>query len=188
MSPVPPGAVPPIRREVLVDADLVTAFEVFTENLGRWWPLAELSVYGDGDGATVAFTDGQIVERSADGQSAVWGTVTRWEPPGVVAFSWHPGQPAASASHVEVTFAAAASQTRVTVEHRGWETFADPAAARAEYDHGWPMVLGCYRDYTGRRASRRTTPGWRCCTGPARPRPPRGPWPRTRDSASTSRS
>jgi hypothetical protein len=54
---------------------------VFTASLGRWWPLAELSVYGDG--ATVAFTGGQIVERSADGQAAIWGTVTRWEPPGV---------------------------------------------------------------------------------------------------------
>jgi uncharacterized protein YciI len=143
------STIPPIRREVLVDADPATAFEVFTASLGRWWPLAELSVYGDG--ATVAFTGGHIVERSADGQSAVWGTVTRWEPPGVVAFSWHPGQPADRASNVEVTFAAADSQTRVTVEHSGWEAFADPAAARAEYDHGWPMVLDRYRDYTAQR-------------------------------------
>lgn len=140
------STIPPIRREVLVDTDPVTAFEVFTENLGRWWPLAELSVYGDD--ATVAFADGQIVERSADGQAAIWGTVTRWEPPGVVAFSWHPGQPADRASNVEVTFAAADRQTRVTVQHSGWESFADPAGARAEYDHGWPMVLDRYHDYT----------------------------------------
>jgi hypothetical protein len=59
------STIPPIRREVLVDADPATAFEVFTASLGRWWPLAELSVYGDG--ATVAFTGGHIVERSADG-------------------------------------------------------------------------------------------------------------------------
>lgn len=143
------STIPPIRREVLVDTDPATAFEVFTENLGRWWPLAELSVYGDG--ATVAFTGGQIVERSADGQAAVWGTVTRWEPPGAVAFSWHPGQPPMSASHVEVTFAAAASQTRVTLMHTGWEACADPAAARAEYDHGWPMVLDRYRGYTAQQ-------------------------------------
>ncbi|MDQ2810321.1 MAG: SRPBCC domain-containing protein [Actinomycetota bacterium] len=142
--------VPPIRREILVDADPATAFEVFTEHVGRWWPLAELSVYGDGDGATVAFAGGQIIERSADGQMAVWGTVTRWEPPDAVAFSWHPGQATESASQVEVTFAAAASQTRVTLEHSGWEAFADPAAARAEYDHGWPMVLDRYRDYAAR--------------------------------------
>jgi uncharacterized protein YciI len=139
------SAVPPIRREILVDADPATAFEVFTDRLGHWWPLAELSVYGAS--ATVAFTGGQIVERSADGQVAVWGTVSRWEPPDAVAFSWHPGQPAEAASHVEVTFAAAAGQTLVTVAHSGWEAFADPGTARAEYDHGWPMVLDRYRDY-----------------------------------------
>jgi uncharacterized protein YciI len=140
------SAVPPIRREILVDTDPLTAFEVFTDRLGHWWPLAELSVYGAG--ATVAFTGGQIVERSADGKAAVWGTVTRWEPPDAVAFSWHPGQPAEAASHVEVTFAAAAGQTLVTVEHSGWEAFADPVASRAEYDQGWPMVLDRYHDAT----------------------------------------
>jgi uncharacterized protein YciI len=142
------SAVPPIRREVLVDAGQATAFEVFTERLGRWWPLAELSVYGSD--ATVAFTDGQIIERSADGRAAVWGTVTRWEPPEAVAFSWHPGQPAERASHVEVTFAAVAGRTRVRLEHSGWEAFADPVAARAEYDHGWPMVLDRYHDDAAR--------------------------------------
>jgi len=138
------STVPPIRREILVDANPEIAFEVFTERLGLWWPLAELSVFGAS--ATVAFTDGQIIERSADGRAAVWGTVTRWEPPEAVAFSWHPGQPADRANQVEVTFAAAAGQTRVRLEHSGWEAFADPAAARAEYDHGWPMVLDRYRD------------------------------------------
>jgi uncharacterized protein YciI len=144
-------AVPPIRREVLVDADPAAAFEVFTGGIGRWWPLGELSVHG-GD-ATVSFTEsspgsfagGQIIERSAAGETAVWGTVIRWEPPDVVAFSWHPGQAAGRASHVLVTFTAAeAGQTLVRLEHSGWEAFADPAAARAEYDHGWPMVLGRY--------------------------------------------
>ena len=75
----------------------------------------------------------------------MWGTVTRWEPPTAVAFTWHPGQPAERASHVEVTFAAADGQTLVTLEHAGWEVFADPAAARAEYDQGWPVVLDRYR-------------------------------------------
>jgi uncharacterized protein YciI len=128
---------------------------VFTDGIGRWWPLGEFSVHGRD--ATVSFTEsftessagsfagGQIIERSADGETAVWGTVTRWEPPEAVAFSWHPGQPAERASHVLVTFAAAEpGQTLVRLEHTGWEAFADPAAARAEYDHGWPLVLGRY--------------------------------------------
>jgi uncharacterized protein YndB with AHSA1/START domain len=51
-------------------------------------------------------------------------------------------------SQVEVTFTAAGSQTLVALTHSGWEAaFADPAAARAEYDQGWPTVLSCYREY-----------------------------------------
>jgi hypothetical protein len=34
----------------------------------------------------VAFVDGEIVARSAEGEIAVWGTVTRWEP----AVPWRP--------------------------------------------------------------------------------------------------
>jgi hypothetical protein len=56
------STIPPVRREILVDADPQTAFEVFTAQIGRWWPLAELSVYGAD--ATVAFE----------------GTVRPWQP------------------------------------------------------------------------------------------------------------
>jgi uncharacterized protein YciI len=139
------STVPPIRREILVDADPAAAFEVFTAGLGQWWPLEEFSVHGKG--ATVAFEDGQIVERSPDGEAAVWGTVTSWEPPAAVAFTWHPGQPAERASQVVVTFGTEGAQTLVRLEHAGWDAFADPAAARAEYDHGWPVVLDCYREH-----------------------------------------
>jgi hypothetical protein len=120
---------------------------VFTAGIGRWWPVAELSVHGAG--GTVAFAGGQIVEQSAAGQRAVWGTVTRWEPPAAVAFTWHPGQAPERQSHVEVTFAKAGTQTLVMLVHTGWDAFADPAAARAEYDHGWPIVLGRYAGQAG---------------------------------------
>ena len=142
------NAVPPIRREVLVDADPAVAFEVFTARIGLWWPVAEKSVYGAG--GTVAFAGGQIIEQSPDGERAVWGTVTRWEPPAMVAFTWHPGHAPERASHVEVVFAAAGPQTLVTLTHTGWDVFTDPAAARAEYDHGWPIVLDRYREQAGR--------------------------------------
>jgi uncharacterized protein YciI len=141
----PPGHVPPIRREILVDADPATAFAVFTERISQWWPLEDLSVYGPG--GTVGFADGQIVEQSASGDAAVWGTVYLWEPAAALAFSWHPGGPPDQATHVEVTFTQADAQTLVTLTHTGWERFADPAQARAEYDLGWPVVLGTYRDH-----------------------------------------
>jgi uncharacterized protein YciI len=141
----PPGHVPPIRREILVDVDPATAFAVFTERISQWWPLEDLSVYGPG--GTVGFADGQIVEQSASGDAAVWGTVYLWEPGAALAFSWHPGGPPDQATHVEVTFTQADAQTLVTLTHTGWERFADPAEARAEYEQGWPVVLGTYRDH-----------------------------------------
>lgn len=135
--------VPPIRREILVDADPGLAFRVFTVGIGRWWPLSELSVHGAG--STVSFAGGRIVERSAGGDEAVWGTVTSWLPGNAVGFTWHPGRGEARASHVTITFRAEGDGTLVTLEHTGWEVFDDPAAARDEYDHGWPPVLELYQ-------------------------------------------
>jgi len=138
------STVPPIRREVLVDAGPEAAFDVFTAGIGRWWPIAELS---------------------------------------------------------------------------GWDAFADPAAARAEYDHGWPIVLGRYQEQAGRpgtdaghgggashagESGRQeadgldgdsgldgdgaSRPGWRCCTAPARPHRRTARYSTTRGSPSMSRS
>jgi uncharacterized protein YciI len=79
------------------------------------------------------------------GAEAVWGTVLTWVPEQHLRLTWHPGTDPAMASEVEVRFDPVGNgQTLVTVEHRGWERFADPAAARAEYDQGWPQVLRAY--------------------------------------------
>lgn len=139
--------VPPLRREVLVDADRELAFAVFTQQIGGWWPLGEFSVHGAG--ATVAFdpagVGGRIVESLAGADDATWGTVTRWEPVDAVAFTWHPGHGPDRASKVSVTFEDQDGKTLVRLEHTGWEVFGDQAeAARAEYDQGWPVVLDGY--------------------------------------------
>jgi uncharacterized protein YndB with AHSA1/START domain/uncharacterized protein YciI len=137
-------SLPPIRREVVVSTDPENAFRVFTEEIGRWWPVAAHSVHGAG--ASVSFEDGVIVERAGGGERAVWGQVRRWEPGRLLSFTWHPGSASESASEVTVTFSADGRQTRVLLEHGGWEVFADPSSARDEYDHGWPAVLDSYRD------------------------------------------
>jgi uncharacterized protein YciI/uncharacterized protein YndB with AHSA1/START domain len=134
---------PPIHREILVDAPPDVAFALFTSKIGDWWPLDGLSVFGTG--ATVAFEDGVLAERSPDGQLAEWGQVTSWLPPGEFSMTWHPGRDTLAASQVTVTFRAAGDQTLVVLEHAGWDVFADPAAARAEYSRGWPEVLRLYQ-------------------------------------------
>ena len=135
--------VPPIHREVVVDADPATAFEIFTERIGSWWPVADHSVFGEG--STVTFLDGRLIERAPDGRQDIWGTVTRWEPGAAIAFTWHPGLPVEESTHVEVTFAAAGGQTLVRLEHAGWERRTDPSTVRAQYEQGWPHVIDSYR-------------------------------------------
>ena len=131
---------PPIHREVFVDADPAVAFDVFTDQIGQWWPLAEHGVYGGQ--STVAFEEGRLIERSAGGATSVWGTVTQWAPGQAVRFTWHPGKTAEDASAVSVSFTQRGNGTLVVLEHSCWEAFADPETARSEYGQGWPAVLG----------------------------------------------
>jgi uncharacterized protein YndB with AHSA1/START domain len=146
-SPGSGPAVPPLRREVLVDADRDLAFTVFTDRIGTWWPLGDHSVHGVG--ASVAFVDpgpgARIVESKEGAEDSVWGTVTRWDPGRLVAFTWHPGLSPDAASQVTVTFEESDEKTLVTLEHTGWESFGDRAAqARENYEQGWAVVLGAY--------------------------------------------
>jgi uncharacterized protein YndB with AHSA1/START domain len=92
----------------MTDPSLV--FNVFTARIGNWWPLGDFSVHGDG---TVTFSDGAIVGTSADGTTAIWGTVTEWTPPHRLSFTWHPGAEASRASQMTVTFASAGAETLV---------------------------------------------------------------------------
>jgi uncharacterized protein YciI/uncharacterized protein YndB with AHSA1/START domain len=132
---------PPVRRQVVVPSGPELAFAVFTEEIGAWWPLGEHSIHGADAG--VAFRDGKILEEGPAGEVALWGTVLDAAPPDRISFTWHPGMPAEQASEVSISFVAVGDQTLVTLEHSGWEAFADdPAKHRANYNHGWPIVLG----------------------------------------------
>jgi uncharacterized protein YndB with AHSA1/START domain len=145
--PDQPRPAEPVRKTVTVPASPQRAFELFTAGIGEWWPLATHSV-GQDQATGVVFgsgVGGTIVESLADGTTSVWGTVTRWEPPHLVACTWHAGTPVAEASSVEVTFTPGGpGETIVQLVHSGWERRPDAAAARSGYDAGWEPVLASY--------------------------------------------
>jgi uncharacterized protein YndB with AHSA1/START domain len=148
-SPVPSHAtsVEPVRKSVTVPAAPPRAFELFTAHLGEWWPLATHSV-GLQDAVSVTFGEGVgavIIETDADGTTCRWGTVTHWEPPYRVAFTWHPGAPEAEATRVDVTFTPSGpGRTAVQLVHSGWERRPDGASARDGYDSGWGPVIDSF--------------------------------------------
>ena len=139
----------PVRKSVTVPAAPQRAFDLFTAHMHEWWPLATHSV-GEADAVSVTFGEGagaEIVETLADGTTSVWGTVTHWEPPDRVAFTWHPGTAEAEATRVEVTFTQSGpGATLVRLIHSGWERRPDGVSARENYDSGWEPVVRSFAE------------------------------------------
>jgi uncharacterized protein YndB with AHSA1/START domain len=146
------GPFSPIVKVVTVRATPERAFRRFTDDIGVWWPLKSHSV-GEEQAETVVMegrVGGRILEKIRGGREVVWGTITAWEPPRRVAFTWHPGQAPSTAQDVEVRFAPSGARTRVELEHRGFERLgALGRRARRGYPIGWAYVLGLYADHRG---------------------------------------
>ncbi len=143
----------PVIKIVTIRAGQARAFSRFTSEMANWWPLPSHSV-GGAKAETVVMENrvgGRIVERARGGTESVWGTITVWEPPRRVAFSWHPGDPPEKATRVEVRFVAIdESRTRVELEHVGFERLGAMAKrARRGYPIGWAYVLGLYAEKRG---------------------------------------
>jgi hypothetical protein len=137
-----------LRKTATVRLAPGEAFELFTEHMAAWWPLATHSV-GLEKATGVEFepgVGGQIVETSLGGSTSIWGTVEVWEPPARLGFTWHPGTPVEEATRVEVRFHATGSGTTVELIHTGWDARPDGMEARAQYDPGWDFVFGRYAE------------------------------------------
>ncbi len=123
------------------------AFEVWARRTSLWWPHGH-SVSGE-PGLTVTFEPrpgGRIYERTPQGAEHDWGEVLAWEPPHRLAYLWHLRFDRADATEVEVTFAAAAGGTDVSIVHRGWERLGAKGPERRERNRkGWAGVTGHYR-------------------------------------------
>ncbi|HUD78886.1 MAG TPA: SRPBCC domain-containing protein [Streptosporangiaceae bacterium] len=146
-------SVEPVRRSVTVPAAPQRAFELFTAHIHQWWPLETHSV-GVEQAAGIVFGDGTgaaIIETLADGTTSEWGTITHWEPPHRVAFTWHPGTAEAEATRVEVTFTQdRPGSTVVRLVHSGWERRPDGASAREGYNSGWEPVISRFAETAAR--------------------------------------
>jgi len=143
----------PVVRSVVVDWPQEAAFRRFTDDIATWWPLRSHSI-GQERAENVAFeghVGGRIVETIRGGEQCTWGTVTAWEPPHRVAFTWHPGQAVETAQEIDVRFIPEGARTRLELTHAGWERLGAMASrARKGYGLGWRYVLALW---AGRRHS-----------------------------------
>ena len=141
-----------VRQEIVVQAPIERAFDVFTSRFGDVKPREHNLL-----GAPIVETTfephvgGHIYDRAEDGSECRWARILAYDPPTRVVFSWDIGptwqlEPdLANASEVEVRFVAdGPDRTRVELEHRhidrhgpGWEALHDGV----DSDGGWPIYL-----------------------------------------------
>ncbi len=117
------------------------AFAVFTQEIGAWWRpnrLFQLTPRGDGALRFEPGENGRLVTRLDTGKEFEIGRITVWLPGERLAFTWRQATFAPhQATEVEVRFEPVGDETRVTVEHRGWDALPQEHAAR----HGFPLMI-----------------------------------------------
>jgi uncharacterized protein YndB with AHSA1/START domain len=159
----------PLRMSLDVACSAEHAFQVWTAEIGTWWPPGHTMTGGPALVVLQAGVGGRIYERAQDGTEHDWGEVTAWEPPERLAYRWHLGRDRADATEVEVRFLPAGSRaTRIEIEHRGW----DQAGAAGEYwrdrnQDGWQAVLPRFAAAAAARAGAAGGPA--PLTAPAQP-------------------
>jgi uncharacterized protein YndB with AHSA1/START domain len=136
-----------VEKSVTVSVPVERAFEVFTAEIGTWWPLRTHAVDTERSETVVmeGRVGGRLYERTPSGEEHVWGTLVDWEPPNRIVYSWHPGRGEETAQEVEITFTPQGDGTRVDIRHYGWEKLGDRLEDTiASYQEGWDNVIASY--------------------------------------------
>jgi uncharacterized protein YndB with AHSA1/START domain len=115
------------------------AFDVFTQEIAAWWRpngLFEITPRGDGVLSFEGGAGGRLITTLPSGKVFEIGRITAWAPGERIAFTWRQATFAPEQqTQVEVRFEAIGDETRVTVNHRGWDTIPQEHAAR----HAFPL-------------------------------------------------
>ncbi|HEX4052252.1 MAG TPA: SRPBCC domain-containing protein [Steroidobacteraceae bacterium] len=121
-----------------VPAQPTQAFEAFTQQIASWWqpnPLFPITSDGDGKLAFEPGVGGRLITRLDSGAVFEIGRISVWEPGRRLVFSWRQASFSPDQStEVEVRFEPVGDETRISIEHRAWDTIPQGHVAR----HGFP--------------------------------------------------
>ncbi len=117
------------------------AFDVFTREIDLWWratPLFRFTPRSPGKLAFEPRSGGRFIETSDDGTQFEIGRIVEWSPGVRLTFTWRQASfSEGQETEVEVRFDAIGDETRVTVEHRGWDSVPQEHVAR----HTFPNAV-----------------------------------------------
>jgi uncharacterized protein YndB with AHSA1/START domain len=136
------------------------AFEAFTREIGQWWRHNPLFTFTPRDPGVMAFEPGEggrLIETLPNGKVFEIGRIRVWEPPSRLVFGWRQATFAPDQdTEVEVRFEAVGDETRVSVEHRGWDSVPQEHVARHHFPdaiflqrHGewWQALLAAMKEH-----------------------------------------
>jgi uncharacterized protein YndB with AHSA1/START domain len=133
----------PLQLSFEVACSPATAFSLWTERASTWWPV-DHSASGQ-RGIKIVFEDhvgGRVYEITQSGSEHDWGKITAWEPPSLLAYSWHLHFAPNEATDVEIRFIdKGEGLTAVEITHDGWERLGEQGRQRREGNlAGWTSV------------------------------------------------
>lgn len=129
---------------IRVPCSPIQAFEVFTEEIGDWWADSDLFLLTPRSPGKLAFeppsnvSNGRLIEQLPNGKTFEVGPIRVWNPGERLVVGWrHANFGPEHGTEVEIHFEPVGEDTRVTVEHRGWDTVPQDHLAR----HGFPLNI-----------------------------------------------
>jgi len=146
-----------VTAKVQVPVEPARAFEIFTDEIDRWWPKA--NTFGEQDAQEVVIereVRGRWYERATDGTVTLWGEVVAVEPGRCLVLTWaispdqvpwKPEPDPARASTIKVRFEPSANGSWVVLVHRDIGRHgarAEDMAAAMASSQGWPNLLNLY--------------------------------------------
>ena len=124
-----------ILVSVRIAAPRSEVFDIFTRDIALWWRPSPLFRFTPRDGGVLSFEGGEggrFAETLPSGTVFVIGRIVVWQPPERLVFGWRQATfTKEQNTQVEVRFEALdEAETRVTVEHRGWDSVPGSHVAR----------------------------------------------------------
>ncbi|MDQ2859607.1 MAG: SRPBCC family protein [Pseudomonadota bacterium] len=152
-----------------VKASPERAFEAFTGEIGAWWRPNPIFAFTSRDPGALSFEPGEggrLIETLPGGKVFEIGKISAWEPPHRLAFAWRQASFAeGQTTEVDIRFEAVGEETRVTVEHTGWDSVPAENVARHGFPDAaflqrhaewWRALLASFEDSLGGRGGRRS--------------------------------
>ena len=147
-------SIAPVRKQITVNANQQRAFDLFTNEMSRWWPATHSILKSPLKQYVVEpRAGGRWYAVGEDGSTGQTGYVIDWHPPRLVVLAWQLSAEwqfdPALVTEVEVRFIAeSANITRVELEHRNLQRMGERGAqvrSMVDAPGGWTAVLESFK-------------------------------------------